>query len=93
MIAHTAKVMPILSSVLVRIGFFLTSCVGINQGHPSALGWENPIHTCLPQVLFQYIAQLCLTLTKGIGEDFHDAIEYWENLTPFARGVIGILRP
>ena len=30
MIAHTAKVMPILSSVLVLIGFFLTSCVGIN---------------------------------------------------------------
>ena len=30
MIAHTAKVMPILSSVLVRIGFFLTLCVKIN---------------------------------------------------------------
>ena len=32
MIAHTAKVMPILLSVLVLIGFFLTSCVGINLG-------------------------------------------------------------
>ena len=30
MIANTAKVMPILSSVLVLIGFFLTSCVGIS---------------------------------------------------------------
>ena len=32
MIAHTAKVMPILLSVLMLIGFFLTSCVGINLG-------------------------------------------------------------
>ena len=28
MIAHMAKVLPILSSVLMLIGFFLTSCVG-----------------------------------------------------------------
>ena len=30
MIVHTQKVMPILSSVPVLIGFYLTSCVGIN---------------------------------------------------------------
>ena len=45
MIAHTAKVMPILSSVLMLIGFFLTSCVGINLGDiprvPSTLGWKT----------------------------------------------------
>ena len=32
MIAHTAKVMPILLFVLVLMGFLLTSCVGINLG-------------------------------------------------------------
>ena len=55
MIAHTAKVMPILSSVLVLMGFFLTSCVGINlrdiprglrhprvpSVDPSTLGWKT----------------------------------------------------
>ena len=32
MIAHTAKIMQILLSVLVIMGFFLTSFVGINLG-------------------------------------------------------------
>ena len=46
MVAHTAKVMPILSSVLMLIGFFLTSCVGINLGDvpsvdPSTLGQKT----------------------------------------------------
>ena len=56
MIAHTAKVMPILSSVLVLIGFFLTLCGAINLGDspqglrhprdvpsvdPSTLGWKT----------------------------------------------------
>ena len=46
MTVHTAKVMPILSSVLVLIGFFLTSCVGINLHTRSenlyALGGHSP---------------------------------------------------
>ena len=45
MIANTAKAMPILSSVLVLIGFFLTSCVGINLGDiPQGLRhpWDVP---------------------------------------------------
>ena len=39
MIDHTAKVMPILLSVLVLIGFFLTSCVGKPYMHspPSSI--------------------------------------------------------
>ena len=41
MIAHTAKVMPIFSSVLVLIGFFLTSCVGINLGD-TPRGLQHP---------------------------------------------------
>ena len=70
MIAHTAKVMPILSSVLVLIGIFLTSCVGINLGDtprglrhprgvpsvdPSTLGRKILYAPRLPQVLLQYL--------------------------------------
>ena len=65
MLAHTNKVMPILSSVLVLIGFSDLVCRDQPQGHPSGpsapsgcpLGWslhtrwENPIQTRLPQVL------------------------------------------
>ena len=52
MIAHTAKVMPILSSVLVLIGFFLTSCVGINLGDiPRGLRHPRDVPSVDPSTL------------------------------------------
>ena len=49
MIAHTAKVMPILMSVLVLIGFFLTSCVGINLGDiPRGLRHPRDVPRLIP---------------------------------------------
>ena len=53
MIARMAKVMPILLSVLVLVGFFLTSCVGINLGdiprglrHPRDVPLVDPSTLC-----------------------------------------------
>ena len=52
MIAHTAKVMPILSSVLVLIGFFLTLCVGINLGDiPRGLRHPRDVPSVDPSTL------------------------------------------
>ena len=52
MIAHTAKVMPILSSVLILIGFFLTSCVGINLGDiPRGLRHPRDVPSVDPSTL------------------------------------------
>ena len=52
MIAHTAKVMPILSSVLMLIGFFLTSCVGINLGDiPRGLRHPRDVPSVDPSTL------------------------------------------
>ena len=64
-LVHTHKVMPILPSVLVLIGFSNLVCRDQPRGHPSGPlapsggtprglrhpRWENPIQTRLPQVL------------------------------------------
>ena len=70
MLVHTHKVMPILSSVLVLIGFSDLKCRDQPQGHPTGpsapsgcpLSWflhtrcKNPIRTRLPQVLLHFNA-------------------------------------
>ena len=54
MSGHTAKVMPILSSVLVLIGFFLTLCVGINLGDiPWGLWHPRDVPSVDPSTLGQ----------------------------------------
>ena len=78
MIVHTAKVMTIQSSVLVLIGFFLTSCVGINLGDiprglrhprdvpsvdPSTLG-RKP-YTPSPSLMYCYNSKCILPMTLG----------------------------
>ena len=72
---HTAKVMPILSSVLVLIGFFLISCVGINLGDiPRGLRHSRDVPSVDPSTLsrktlyalaslkYCYIAQAALLI-------------------------------
>ena len=54
MIVHTPKTMTILSSVLVLIGFFGTSCVGINLGDiPRGLPHPRDVPSVDPSTLGQ----------------------------------------
>ena len=56
MIVHTPKTMTILSSVLVLIGFFGTSCVGINLGDiPRGLRHPRDVPSVDPSTLGRYI--------------------------------------
>ena len=87
MIAHTAKVMPILSSVLVRIGFLLTSCVGINLGDipwglrhprdvpsvdPSTLGGRKTLYA-LASLKYCYNTETALSSEWSISQAFKSA--------------------
>ena len=54
MVVHTPKTMTILSSVLMLIGFFGTSCVGINLGDiPRGLRHPRDVPSVDPSTLSQ----------------------------------------